>query len=122
MDPESEAVLGCVGVPLLLGFAFWAFWPSSGERREWREGTDKAFAEALAQQQVSQSLRDPASAQFSDGQASSKLPNVHCGRVNATNAFGGRSGPQRYITTSSVTFLEEALPTGEMDRLWASMC
>lgn len=44
-----------------------------------------------------------------------------CGYVNSKNAFGGMTGPQRFIAGGTVG-LEEDFAPGEMDNAWALLC
>ena len=121
-DKQAEGLLGCIAVPLVVAFFLYAVWPSRQERQDWKNTLGEIEANVRTQDSVSARLRDPGSAEYSDGRASARLANVRCGRVNATNGFGGRTGPQRYIRTPTDTLLEADMSPGEMDRAWASMC
>lgn len=82
------------------------------------------IAKELAKTVVKPLLRDPSSAEFIDLTLLSKTayrPMTLCGWVSSKNGFGGMSGPQRFVAADTVT-LEEAVPTSEMDRVWAESC
>ena len=51
----------------------------------------------LAYESVVGTLRDPASASFTDVRVHDGAPTVVCGKVNARNGFGGMGGPKRFI-------------------------
>lgn len=77
-----------------------------------------------AKKQVRLLLRDPSSAEFrSLGVHRAGKITAVCGQVNSANGFGGLTGFQRFVSDgASVTALEESLPRGEMDKLWAALC
>lgn len=68
---------------------------------------------------VRESLRVPSSARFSDlNVRGTRL----CGRVDAENAFGGRTGAQRFITAGTLVIFEDSVPEPEFSSVWNQVC
>lgn len=76
----------------------------------------------FGQEEVKKLLRDPSSAEFSNVRVSRKagVPAI-CGYVNSNNGFGGKTGPQRFIS-GGATAIEEQFAPGEMDQVWTKFC
>ncbi len=68
-------------------------------------------------------LRDPDSAKFSDEYVSYKAGGpIVCGRVNSKNAFGGYTGPQRYIGGGDTVGVFLSSEVDGFDALWRKTC
>ena len=78
----------------------------------------------VAKMLISERLRDPDSAEFSDlvvhPKTDGRSPYI-CGYVNSKNGFGGFSGRQRFISAETV-IIEGDLPKSEMDTVWNDRC
>lgn len=73
---------------------------------------------------VSERLRDPDSAIFSDITVypeQEDRPVIICGYVNSRNGFGGMTGPQRFIAGGTV-MLEEQFTKKQMSIGWNRFC
>lgn len=71
-----------------------------------------------AQEQIKLQLRDPSSAVFS---ATRRTTHAVCGLVNAANAFGGMTGPRRFIVDSAAR-IEPAEIAESFDAAWSREC
>lgn len=85
---------------------------------------DQTTYRAAAKELVRQRLRDPGSAEFSDIRVVPGIvgrSTIVCGSVNSRNAFGGMSGPQRFVVGGTVA-IEEEIGAVAMNELWARFC
>ena len=72
---------------------------------------------------IAKRLKDPDSAQFGDDYVSYKIgAPVVCGTVNAKNAFGGYTGPERYIGAGNTLGVFLASEVSDFDSLWRKLC
>lgn len=103
-------LLGCL-IPVIIAGAL-VFSCSRSD-----EAADSSRLGAEAVTAVKARLRDPSGASFD--QLYSK-GGAYCGKVNARNGFGGKSGWQRFVYADGVATLEEdgALFT----RRWSTNC
>ncbi len=110
MTPRTLAIAACLILPL----------QACGEPAA-APPSDVGY-EIAGKDRVKARLRDPASAQFSDVRVVRRDGvTAICGYVNSKNAFGGMTGPQRFIAGGAVG-LEEDFAPGEMDNAWALLC
>lgn len=82
------------------------------------------LAKMLAEEVIKPKLRDPDSAVFSDLEIYSETDDrsiILCGKVNSKNAFGGLTGPQRFVAGGTVV-IEEQLSAAEMNVIWTTFC
>lgn len=91
---------------------------------EYAGGRSALSIEADAQSAVSQKLRDPDSAEFSNLRVSTKGgADVVCGEVNSRNGFGGMGGKQQFISNGyNLSFLEEEVVDGGWPEVWNQFC
>lgn len=93
----------------------------SGSPPKQNEIPDYAYGES-AKENLKRRLRDPDSAVFSDVYLSKKAgAPVACGKVNANNGFGGKTGPQRFIA-GGVVATESDMTPSEFGKSWAMLC
>lgn len=86
--------------------------------------SDRRGWEYFTRERVSEQLREPESAIFSDLEVharSDQQTPVVCGRVNSRNGFGGMSGPQRFIAIDGITFEQQAA-SEVFQQSWALHC
>jgi len=67
-------------------------------------------------------LRDPSGAEFRGSRVYYGYGTNVCGEVNATNAYGGKVGFQRFIAGGSIVQLEREDVGLPMDTLWHYIC
>lgn len=95
--------------------------PAKG-RVEHSDSRDAAFIEK-AEQWLSRSLRDPASARFEDVYLAAGAMPIMCGTVNAKNAHGGYTGFKRFFFADSVGLNEiESSPDSVFLGMFQKMC
>ena len=86
--------------------------------------SDEYGYKEVAKMLISERLRDPDSAEFSDlvvhPKTNGRAPYI-CGYVNSKNGFGGFSGRQRFISAERV-IIDGDLPKSEMDTVWNDRC
>ena len=84
----------------------------------------KDYALPVAEALIKPKLRDPDSAVFSGiifHEETADSGPIVCGYVNSRNAFGGMTGPQRFITGGTV-IIEEEIGAANMDIAWRRFC
>lgn len=74
------------------------------------------------ERRIAAHLLDPAGAEFQGSAVYRREVPVVCGRVNAKNAYGGRTGYQRFVSGGDVQVLEREMVAGEMDKVWERFC
>ena len=85
---------------------------------------DAFSAQAVAGELIKPRLKDPSSAEFSNitfKQSTAERSMIICGYVNSKNAFGGMTGPQRFVTGGTVA-IEDEIGAANMDTLWNLYC
>lgn len=80
----------------------------------------KADPIAAAHARVSDQMRDPETARFSDSFVSSS--GSVCGMVNGKNAMGGYSGKTRFIVTLDRVMIEDNAGSAAFDYRWSELC
>ncbi len=86
------------------------------------EQQDQAYL-AAAQERVRLTLKDPASAQFSEVFISRSAGTTSaCGYVNAKNSFGGYVGRRRFMVGDDSVFVEASDDDRGFSLLWPLRC
>lgn len=123
------AILGVGAMITLVGFSLW---PSNGGSDDAKVAVDAGAMTAekeytykeTAMQVISERLRDPESAVFSNMTVYPETEDratIICGNVNSRNGFGGMTGPQRFIAGGTV-MLEEQFTKAQMSNAWTKFC
>ena len=95
----------------------------AGFREEIKNGRYDNFS-SFAKSRLSQSFKDPLSAQYRGLFISGQMLPVLCGEVNAKNSYGAYVGFRRFYATGKpmLTEVEPARDTFVFERMWPSMC
>lgn len=120
---HHPTILAIAGTAALLAACGPSPSPSGGAAVSAKPRPDLVGYRTVEKKALLARLKDPKSAVISGDFMSdnaSGQPTL-CGYVNSRNAFGGMSGPQRFISGGAVG-LEEDFAPGEMDQAWAMLC
>ena len=115
-EPKTKLAAGLTLALLIAG--------CSGAGDGANNSSDEYGFKVVAENLVKEQLRDPASAEFSGLSVypgSADKPTIICGYVNSANAFGGKTGPQRFVVGGTVA-IEENFSTSDMDQIWNRFC
>ncbi|WP_340608094.1 hypothetical protein [Xenorhabdus bharatensis] len=104
--------------------------PIVGEKYEQRVALEKAnrilkdmeyesFQKvSMAEYSVKKMLKDPSSAEFSNGRLGNK--GAVCGHVNAKNSFGAYAGKQRYVSSNGLNMIDNG--ESDFESVWEKFC
>lgn len=119
-QPRAQNTKGFIPAVIIVGVIYILFQVPWSSRTKGPTDIDyKSAAEIL----ISQQLRDPGSAEFSNVRIVRRSGGtaIVCGLVNSRNGFGGMSGPVRFISGDRVV-VEGQIPASQMDSEWARNC